>query len=122
MSCYPPVVLTLYYWAASLTMQLWSDRTDTASNRQFPGFEGVCWGGGGGGRGYEWVGVSMWCSVCTLATTNAIHCPSGELCPLSLSRCCLSPRSSLLGSALQTSGAQGVFPVGLCGTAAGDVS
>ena len=79
-------------------------------------------GGGGGGRGYEWVGVSMWCSVCTLATTNAIHCPSGELCSLSLSRCCLSPRSSLLGSALQTSGAQGVFPVGLCGTAAGDVS
>ena len=46
-SCYPPVVLTLYYWAASLTMQLWSDRIDTARTQQFPGFEGVCVGVGG---------------------------------------------------------------------------
>ena len=41
---------------------------------------------------------------------------------LFLSRCFLSPRSSLLGSALQTSGAQGVFSVGLYGTSAGDVT
>ena len=62
-SCYPPDVLTLYYWAASLTMQPWSDRTDIARNQQFPGFEGVC--------------------VCVCSSSSSSSgwvCPSGDEC------------------------------------------